>query len=102
GARLKVEEQRLELIANTVEVQLSMQRRQIERLQAIATFQRGRVEALVVRAGQDGVLQELALQPGQWVNGGTTMAKIVQPAGLKAVLRIPETQAKDLALGQAA
>ena len=102
SARLKVEEERLELITNTVDVQLGMQRRQIERLQAIATFQRGRVEALVVRAGQDGVLQELALQPGQWVNGGTTMAKIVQPAGLKAVLRIPETQAKDVALGQAA
>jgi hypothetical protein len=60
------------------------------------------VQSLVVRAGERGVVQELALQPGQWVNGGTAMAKVVQPGALKAVLRIGETQAKDVALGQSA
>jgi HlyD family secretion protein len=48
------------------------------------------------------VLQELTLQLGQWVPEGTTLAKVVQPGRLKAVLRIPESQAKDVALGQSA
>ena len=55
-----------------------------------------------MRAGEDGVLQELNLQPGQWVNAGTPLGKVVQPGKLKAVLRIGETQAKDVAIGQAA
>jgi HlyD family secretion protein len=55
-----------------------------------------------VRAGEHGVLQELSLQPGQWVDGGATMAKVVQPGQLKAVLRIGEVQAKDIAVGQSA
>jgi multidrug resistance efflux pump len=100
--RLRVEQARLALMASSVDSQLAVQRRQIQRLQAIASFQESRVQALVVRAGERGVLQELTLQPGQWVNGGTTMAKVVQPGTLKAVLRIPETQAKDVAIGQSA
>ena len=48
------------------------------------------------------MLQELALQPGQWVNGGTPLAKVVQPGKLKAVLRVGEIQAKDVGIGQAA
>jgi hypothetical protein len=48
------------------------------------------------------VLQDLTLQLGQWVPEGTTLAKVVQPGKLKAVLRIPESQAKDLLIGQAA
>jgi HlyD family secretion protein len=54
----------------------------------------------VVRAGATGVLQELPLQIGQWANPGATLAKVVQPGLLKAVLRIPETQARDVAIGQ--
>jgi multidrug efflux pump subunit AcrA (membrane-fusion protein) len=100
--RLGVEEQRLQLITRNVSAQLAVQERQIERLQAIAAFQQSRVQSLVVTAGEHGVLQELALQPGQWVNGGSTLAKVVQPGRLKAVLRIGETQAKDVALGQTA
>ena len=60
------------------------------------------MQSLVVRAGEHGVLQELSLQPGQWVNGGSPLAKVVQPGKLKAVLRIGETQAKDVALRQTA
>ena len=100
--RLGVEEKRLQLITRSVSSQLAVQERQIQRLQAIAAFQESRVQSLVVRAGEKGVLQELALQPGQWVNGGTPLAKVVQPGKLKAVLRIGEIQAKDVALGQAA
>ena len=100
--RLAVEEKRLQLMTKSVNSQLAVQRRQIARLQAIAAFQQSRVQSLVVRAGERGVLQELSLQPGQWVNGGSPLAKVVQPGSLKAVLRIGETQAKDVALGQSA
>jgi multidrug resistance efflux pump len=102
GTRLRVEQQRLGLITQNVQSQLDAQRRQIERLQAIASFQRNRVETLVVRAGEQGVLQELPLQPGQWVNAGATIGKVVQPGKLKAVLRIGEIQAKDVGIGQTA
>jgi hypothetical protein len=102
STRLGVEEKRLQLMTRSVNSQLAVQERQIERLQAIAAFQESRVKSLVVYAGERGVLQELSLQPGQWVNGGTPLAKIVQPGKLKAVLRIGEIQAKDVALGQTA
>jgi HlyD family secretion protein len=102
SARLRVEQSRLELITESVESQLAAQRRQIQRLQAIAAFQQNRVQTMVVRAGEEGVLQDLTLQPGQWVNAGTTIGRVVQPGKLKAVLRIGETQAKDVAIGQPA
>ena len=102
GTRLSVEQKRLDLMTRSLASQLAVQERQIERLQAIAAFQESRVHSLVVLAGERGVLQELSPQPGQWVNGGTPLAKIVQPGRLKAVLRIGEVQAKDVALGQAA
>jgi len=102
STRLAVEEKRLELMTRSVSAQLAVQQRQIERLQAIAAFQESRVQSLVVRAGEHGVLQELSLQPGQWVNGGSQLAKVVQPGKLKAVLRIGETQARDVALNQSA
>jgi multidrug resistance efflux pump len=102
STRLAVEEKRLDLMTRSVSAQLAVQQRQIERLQAIAAFQESRVQSLVVRAGEHGVLQELSLQPGQWVNGGSPLAKVVQPGKLKAVLRIGETQAKDVALNQTA
>ena len=102
ATRLRLEQQRLALMTQSLDAQLAAQRRQIQRLQEIATFQQNRVGTLVVRAGEHGVVQELALQPGQWVNAGTAIGKVVQPGKLKAVLRIGETQAKDLAIGQTA
>lgn len=100
--RLQIEEQRLELLSSTVQSQLEVQQRQVERLRSIASFQRGQEQSMVVRAGAKGVLQELPLQIGQWANPGATLAKVVQPGQLKAVLRIPETQARDVAIGQTA
>lgn len=100
--RLRIEEQRLELLSSTIASQITIQERQVERLRSIATFQRDQEQSMVVRAGARGVLQELPLEIGQWANPGATLAKVVQPGLLKAVLRIPETQARDLAIGQEA
>jgi hypothetical protein len=65
-------------------------------------FNQRQVDAMIVRAGAKGVLTELPLQVGQWANSGIELAKVVQPGRLKAVLRIPETEARDLSLGQSA
>lgn len=100
ATRMAVEEQRLALLTESLEAQLEVQRAQVDRLRAIAEFQRGQVESMRVRAGLDGVLQALPLEVGQWVMPGMTLAVVAQPGRLEAVLRIPETQAKDVTLGQ--
>ena len=102
ATRIEVEEARLALLTQTADSQLALQRAQVERLRAIAEFQQARVGSMVVRAGADGVVQDLDLQPGQWVISGQTLARVVEPGRLKAVVRIPETQARDVALGQKA
>ncbi len=100
--RLRVEQERLKLMEESIEQQISTQAGQVTQLQAISNNQESRLQSLHVRVPDAGVLQDLTLQLGQWVPEGTTLAKVVQPGQLKAVLRIPESQAKDVALGQKA
>jgi HlyD family secretion protein len=100
--RLEIELKRLEFINRSMQAQLAAQRSQIERLRGIVDFQRVQKESMVVRAGTHGVLRELPLQEGQWVNPGSNLAVVVQPGRLRAELRIPETQARDLTVGQPA
>lgn len=98
--RYRIEQQRLALMTQTVDSQLAVQQSQVDRLGAIAAFQNNVVRSLDVRAPDSGVVSDLTLQLGQYVLNGTLLAKVVQPGKLKAVLQIPETQAKDLAVGQ--
>ena len=100
--RLGVEQERLKLMQDAMGAQIATQSSQVEQLRAIALNQQNRLRSLQVRAPESGVLQDLTLQLGQWVPEGTTLAKVVQPGRLKAVLRIPESQAKDVAIGQKA
>ena len=100
--RLSLEKQRLVLMKATVDSQIDVQKQQVRRLSDIAKFQEAILASLSVRAPDNGVLQDLTLQPGQWVTSGTVLAKVVQPGKLKAQLRIPETQAKDVQIGQKA
>jgi len=102
AARLEAETKRLEMIRSSIEPQLAIQREQVQRLQAISQFQRGQVNSMKVVAGAAGVLQGLPLEVGQWVTPGNTLAVVAEPGRLKAVLRIPETQARDMAIGQPA
>lgn len=102
AARLRVEEQRLRFLGQSMRQQLSAQQSQIERLRGLANFQEGYVQSMRVLAGTEGVLRELPLQEGQWVTPGAALAVIVRPGRLKAQLRIPETQARDLVVGQPA
>ena len=100
--RYQVEQERLALMTETVDSQLAVQQSQVDRLRAVAEFQKNVLRSLEVRAGDSGVVSDLTLQLGQYVLGGTLLAKVVQPGKLKAVLQIPETQAKDVAIGQKA
>jgi multidrug resistance efflux pump len=97
--RHESEKKRLELLTESLKAQLSLRQSEVERLRAIARFQQERVASMTVRAGQKGVLQSLSLQPGQWVNPGQELARVAGQDRLKAVVRVPETQARDLALG---
>ncbi len=93
------EQQRLVLMTESLRAQLSLRQSEVQRLRAISRFQGDRVASMTVRAGQQGVLQSLSLQPGQWVNPGQELARVAGQDHLKAVVHIPETQARDLALG---
>jgi len=96
--RLDLERKRLGVVSGSGQEQVAAQRAQIERLKAVVAFRRKQVDSMKVRSIDRGVLSELPLELGQWVTPGFLLAKVVQPERLKAVLRIPETQARDLAL----
>ncbi|HXG32455.1 MAG TPA: HlyD family efflux transporter periplasmic adaptor subunit [Bryobacteraceae bacterium] len=100
--RLRVERQRNALLRESIEAQLHVQATQIEKLRALVALKREKVGALRVRSGAAGVLQEVAVQVGQRVAEGAVLAKVAQPERLKAELRVPEAEAKDVQVGQRA
>ncbi len=102
ATRNEIEKKRLAVYADSARAQNDVQQAHVEQLRALSNLKRSQVEGLRVRAGIDGVLQELPLQVGQRVAQGSTLARVVQPEKLKAQLRIAETQAKDIEIGQSA
>jgi HlyD family secretion protein len=100
--RLNIERQRLELAKGTVDAQLESQQLQVERLTSLVAMRRQQLHSMDVRAGTSGMLQQLNLEVGQWVNPGMELARVVEPGRLKAVLRIPDTQMRDVVMGQVA
>jgi len=100
--RNKLEEQTIDINTKAVESQIAVQQAKVEQTQAIYDLKRQQLDALNVRAGIAGVLTSLPLAVGQHVTLGTMLAQVVQPNQLKAQLKIPETQARDIQLGQPA
>jgi len=98
--RTILEDQRLAIADEAVKAQLAAQRAKIDQLRAQFELKKSQVEALKVKAGTNGIMTELLVQVGQRVTAGTPLAKITQPWKLKAELKIAETQAKDIAIGQ--
>jgi len=100
----KLSEQQLEVNAKAVEVQLASAQTKVEQAKAQLDLYQKQSEALHVRAGISGVLAQLPvpLQVGQHVTAGTSVAKVIQLDKLKAALQIPETQARDIQIGQPA
>jgi HlyD family secretion protein len=102
STRNDIEKQRLVNSSEVLQAQLQAKQAELEQVRALAQLKQEQFDKLRVRAGIAGVLQELPLKVGQWVTPGTTLAKVVQPQRLKAELKIAETQAKDIQLGQPA
>jgi HlyD family secretion protein len=100
--RLDREREQLRILDGSTDSRLAVQRAQVDRLRSIVAFHAERSASMRVRAGVPGVVQDISVQVGQWVTPGTTMARVVEPDRLRTELRIPETQARDLAVGQPA
>jgi len=98
--RPKVEQQRLAISGKATKAQINAQDSRIQQLRALAKLKKDQVDALKVRAGTNGVLQVVAVQEGQQVAPGVNIARVADPASLKAELKIAETQIKDVRVGQ--
>ena len=100
--RVEVEKKRTEQNKSQVAAQIAAQQARIEQLRAQLRLNQEQVASLQVRAGTYGVLQEVTVEVGQQIVPGTNIARVADPTSLKAALQIPETQIKDIALGQPA
>jgi HlyD family secretion protein len=97
-----IEGQRLTLNEKAIATQIAVQQTKVDEAQALLALKQRQMDALSVKAGISGVLVELPHQVGEHVAPGTTLAKVVQPDQLKASLKIAETQARDIQIGQPA
>jgi HlyD family secretion protein len=107
AVRANIEQQRYTNAQKQLQAQLAAEKARVQQARAMYELQKKQKSMLQVRAGMNGILQDLSLngstlQEGQQVPAGTTIAKVANPKRLKAELRIPETQAKDVQLGQPA
>jgi multidrug efflux pump subunit AcrA (membrane-fusion protein) len=100
--RNDLEKQRVTMNEKAIETQLAVQQTKVDQAKALLALKQRERDALSVRAGISGVLVELDHQVGEHVDVGTTLAKVVQPDQLKASLKIAETQARDIQIGQPA
>jgi HlyD family secretion protein len=100
--RWEIEQKRTEIAAQNLNAQLAPQHAEVERLRTMYELHRKQLDELKVRAGMSGVLQVVPVEVGQQVQPGANLARVANPRTLKAELRIPETQTKDLAIGQLA
>ncbi|MBZ2185928.1 MAG: HlyD family efflux transporter periplasmic adaptor subunit [Bryobacter sp.] len=100
--RLDVERERLAASDEMIMAQIEAKRVNIEKLRAAYLLKKKQVADLRVRAGVDGVLQDLPVQVGQRVTLGAVLAKVSQPWRLKTELKIPETQTNEIRIGMLA
>ncbi len=100
--RDKIENQRLSIVDDAIKAQLQVYDARVQQYKALYELRRGQLDALKVRAGVNGVVQEVPIQEGQQVTQGTILARVIDPARLKAEVRVAETQTKDLVVGQRA
>jgi len=100
--RHNIEGERLDINLKAIESQMAEQQAKVDQIRALASLKQKQLDALQVRAGIEGVLVDLPLQVGQHVLPGTMLAKVVQPDHLIAELKVAETQARDVQIGQPA
>jgi HlyD family secretion protein len=102
STRNKLEEQTVQINEKAIESQLAVQQAKVSQAEAIYNLKQQQLDALKVRAGIAGVLTSMPLAVGQHVTLGTMLAQVVRPNQLKAQLKIAETQARDIQIGQPA
>ena len=100
--RYALERERLRMATDTVEAQLAVEQAEVDRLRTLYELRQRQMADLHVRAGMPGVLQQVPLDEGQRITTGTNLARVGDPTVLKAELRIAETQARDVQIGQSA
>lgn len=104
--RVEIEEERKRIAEDSTKAQIAAAEAELDKVRALLALKKRQMAALEVRAGIDGVLQQIGdlqmLQVGQRITPSATLAKIVQPTKLKAEIKIAETQAKDILIGQVA
>ena len=97
-----LEEQRLTSAQKAIDSQLAEQQAKVEQMRVLAALKKKQLDALKVRAGITGVLVELPLHVGEHVSPGAMLAKVVTPNHLMAELKVAETQARDVQIGEPA
>ena len=102
STRDNIEDERLDIAKKAIESQLAQEQAKVDEMRALAQLKQKQLNDLTVRAGIDGDLVEVPLQVGQHVLPGTELAKVVQPNHLIAQLKIAETQARDVQIGEPA
>ena len=98
--RNRIEQQRLSIAGESIKAQLAGMQAQVEQKRVLARLRRDQVKALAVRAGIGGTLQQVPVEYGQHVSPGTILAKVAEQNRLKAVIKVAETQARDIQIGQ--
>lgn len=101
-ARLEIEEERLANLRDSTRAQLRAAGARVAQLRSLLATRREQADSMHVRAGMAGVLQALAVQPGQQIASGAPIARVARPDELVAELKIPELSARDLRAGQVA
>jgi HlyD family secretion protein len=102
SANFEVEQRRYEFTKRSMEPRMAVAQTDLDQAKAQADLRHSQVDALQVRAGMNGVLQQIAVDVGQRVPTGTNLARVADNTKLKAQIKIPETQARDIAIGQTA
>lgn len=102
ATRHSIEQRRFAFAKDSIAPQVAVKEAEVNRLRAVAKLRRDELEALSVRAGMSGVLQVLPVEVGAQVQPGANLARVADPARLKAEVRVAETQAKDIQIGQVA
>lgn len=98
--RLEIEQERLSQFSATFDAQLSGSRARVDQARNLYERRLDQIASLNVVAGVGGVLQEVSVEEGQRVELGSNIARVARPDDLQAELRIPETQARDVQIGQ--
>ncbi len=100
--RLEIAKEQLATRAESSRAQIAVQQSSLDQARAILKLKEQQRSELRVRAGLTGTLQLVPVDEGQQVAPGANVARVANPSRLKAEIKIAETQAKDVQLGQRA